>query len=130
MLHKTILVGLNILRPRTLNEGIFIHELLEVTVSYLIKRYLIKMHYNIYTSVNYSWYKVDSSEETIVDINISDEHYTELSNISHILDRFIADTIEEYYIFQKKNNNTVLNFSVILLSNDNVLLTARPFDRS
>jgi len=88
------------------------------------------MHYNIYTSVNYSWYKVDSSEETIVDINISDEHYAELSNISHILDRFIADTIEEYYIFQKKNNNTVLNFSVILLSNDNVLLTARPFDRS
>lgn len=129
MLNKSLLIGLENLRPHRLSEGVLIRELLELSVCDKIRKHVLGLAYNhlpIY--YNYSQYSIENANlESIL------EHYyitdtdntllTELFTVNYMLDRTIEDYLEEYNIFFKNNTNTILNFNSAIINRNSFILS-------
>lgn len=131
MLPKTLLIGLNKLKPKTLSEGILIREIIDLSVCYQIKKHLHGLGLShLHVSYNYDVYRVDHSRLYVITEGTLGVDVTELTTINHLLDRSIEQYLEEYNLYSKNYLNTVLNFNTTILNQSNIVLSTEILQRS
>lgn len=131
MLPKTLLIGLNKLKPKTLSEGILIREIIDLSVCYQIKKHLHGLGLShLHVSYNYDIYRVDHSRPYVITEGILGVDFTELTTINHLLDRSIEQYLEEYNLYSKNYLNTVLNFNTTILNQNNIVLSTEILQRN
>ena len=131
MLPKTLLIGLNKLKPKTLSEGILIREIIDLSVCYQIKKHLHGLGLShLHVSYNYDVYRVDHSRLYVITEGTLGVNVTELTTINHLLDRSIEQYLEEYNLYSKNYLNTVLNFNTTILNQSNIVLSTEILQRS
>jgi len=131
MLPKTLLIGLNKLKPRTLSEGMLIREIIDLSVCYQIKKHLHGLGLShLHVSYNYDIYRVDHSRPYVITEGTLGVDFMELTTINHLLDRNIEQYLEEYNLYSKNYLNTVLNFNTTILNQSNIVLSTEILQRS
>lgn len=131
MLPKTLLIGLNKLKPKTLSEGILIREIIDLSVCYQIKKHLHGLGLShLHVSYNYDIYRVDHSIPYVITEGTLGVDFMELTTINHLLDRNIEQYLEEYNLYSKNYLNTVLNFNTTILNQSNIVLSTEILQRS
>lgn len=131
MLPKTILIGLNKLKPKTLSEGILIREIVDLSVCYQVKKHLLGLGLShLHISYNYDIYRIDHSRPYDLSQDTLGVDFTELTTINHLLDRNIEYILEEYNLYTKNYLNTVLNFNTTILNQSNIVLSTEILQRS
>jgi hypothetical protein len=130
MLPKTIIIGLEYLKPTDISNAVMIRELLEVTACYQIRRCLINSALDFLpVSYNYDVYKINTYNHALLDFRTTDLHYGELRTISSIIEKHVESTLEEFNLYIKNKPNKILNFNCSMMNRSNVLLTSEVIDR-
>lgn len=130
MLPKSLLVGLEQLRPKTISNAILIRELLETTVCYHIRRCLINSALDhLPVSYNYDQYKLNNYNLNLTDFRTTELNYGELRTIGFLIERQVETTIEEFNLYIKHKPNKLLNFNSCLMNSSNLLITSEVLNR-
>jgi len=125
MLSKSVLINIKHLKPKNIQQAIIIQELLKGIVCFLIERKLINEAYvHLEITYNYSSIKADllDIDSTIPVFSIIEEH--ELTSIKHFINKAIEEFIDEFYMYNKRFPNNILNFNSCLINTDTFILSA------
>lgn len=126
MLNKSVVVGLNKIKPRSIYEAKKLLNLLQSTTVYIIRKVLCNLaysHLNVYFNYDYSL-NVSENEFDLYNIDV-----TEYSSITYILERNIETQIEEFNIYSKQKRNLCLNFNVVIMNGSNFIISSEILER-
>ena len=122
MLNKSIAIGLNKFKLTNLSSGILLRELVENLICYTIKYNILSYNLqDIHVTYNYDIYKLQSFNMQTIFPDYKFLDRSELSTITHLLDKFIEQTINEFYV---KHRDKLLNFNFTVLNGNNILVIA------